>query len=168
MLGITTKLHRQLIPKEGTAPQRDTEFLQLGIHYRDCRLAREMRDEPGAVSAGDRAPDAPCLSAEGARVRLFDLFRGPHFTLLGFGSGFRDGHAEVSAAFGSSVRTHTILAAGTNGESAAILDNEGHAHRSYGILKATQVLVRPDGYIGLVTEDGSSNSIRAYLNDLAG
>jgi|HubBroStandDraft_6_1064221.scaffolds.fasta_scaffold111135_3 2-polyprenyl-6-methoxyphenol hydroxylase-like FAD-dependent oxidoreductase len=168
MLGITSKLHRQLIPKEGAAPQRDTEFLQLGIHYRDCRLAREMREAGGALRAGDRAPDAPCRDAQGARMRLFDLFRGPHFTLLGFGPESGEAGAEVARAFGAAVHTHTILAAATTVDSTAILDDEGHAHHAYGILKATQVLVRPDGYIALVTEDCSANEIRDYIRELYG
>jgi FAD binding domain len=167
MLGITTKLHRELLPKEGASSgQRGPEFLQLGINYRESRLAREMRAEPGAVQAGDRAPDAPCHRRDGSRVRLFDLFRGPHFTLLGFGPGFKDAQEEIAAEFGAAVHAHTVLPVGEEGEdSAAIVDSEGHAYRAYEIGKSTQILVRPDGYIGLVTEEDSAGAVRGYLRE---
>ena len=54
---------------------------QLGLGYRESSLTRETRPEPGPVQAGDRAPDA---RADG--VRLFDAFRGPHWTLLTVGT----------------------------------------------------------------------------------
>jgi hypothetical protein len=37
----------------------------------------------GKLRAGDRAPDAICQNPSG-RIRLFDVFRGSHFTLLAF------------------------------------------------------------------------------------
>jgi hypothetical protein len=54
---------------------------QLDISYRDGGLALDDRSAPGQLRAGDRAPDG--ITDDG--TRLFDLFRGPQFTLLGFG-----------------------------------------------------------------------------------
>lgn len=54
---------------------------QLDISYRNGPLAVDDRAEPGQLRAGDRAPGG-ALDDGG---RLFDVFRGPDFTLLAFG-----------------------------------------------------------------------------------
>ncbi|MFC4589628.1 FAD-dependent monooxygenase [Sphaerisporangium corydalis] len=54
---------------------------QIGLHYRESPLSAP--GPAGRPRAGDRAPDGTAVQAgTGTRVRLFDLFRGPHFTLL--------------------------------------------------------------------------------------
>jgi hypothetical protein len=165
MLGITSKLHRDSL--QGTIGdyrhRLGPETLQLGINYRNSSLTREERESPGCVRAGDRAPDAPCHTAAGAPLRLFDAFRGPHFTLLGFDS------LDV-AGVPAPVRACLIVRAGEPAEAAiidtVIVDTEGHARRAYDAQDGTLVLVRPDGYIGLITERGSDGSIREYLKPL--
>jgi 2-polyprenyl-6-methoxyphenol hydroxylase-like FAD-dependent oxidoreductase len=71
VLGLSTRVHRGEV-RRGTATTG-----QLGLGYRESSLAAETRHTPGPVRAGDRAPDAV---VDG--VRLFDTFRGPHWTLL--------------------------------------------------------------------------------------
>ncbi|MFJ9081257.1 FAD-dependent monooxygenase [Streptomyces sp. NPDC102384] len=77
ILGISTRIHRAGAADQHT--QRGDEVRQLGIGYRESTLTRETR--PGladdALRAGDRAPDG-----RRGGVRLFDAFRGPHWTLL--------------------------------------------------------------------------------------
>jgi hypothetical protein len=161
MLGITTKLYRQIIPKKGDDVQRGSEFLQLGINYREARLSKDMRNAPDGVRAGDRAPDAPCRCGDGTQVRLF--------TWLGFGADFQDAQKRIQGALGPAVAAHTIIPAAErfiNEEDAgATHDADGHAYRAYGIEKNTQVLVRPDGYIGFMTEDGAADGVLAYLSE---
>ncbi|GGS82053.1 FAD-dependent monooxygenase [Streptomyces sp. KD18] len=72
MLGLSTRIHRG-------QDRRGAATRQLGIHLRESPLSRETRDglPEGALVAGDRAPDG---RRDG--IRLFDLYRGPHFTLL--------------------------------------------------------------------------------------
>ena len=82
LLGITTKLHRTAFTGNLSDQRRGPETLQLGIHYRESSLARDERAAPASLQAGDRAPDAPCHNTAGKPIRLFDLFRGPHCTLL--------------------------------------------------------------------------------------
>jgi len=41
--------------------------------------------------------------------------------------------------------------------------SEGHAHRAYDVQSPTLVLVRPDGYIGLIAEGASTASVHDYL-----
>ncbi|WDO06580.1 FAD-dependent monooxygenase [Streptomyces murinus] len=77
MLELSTGVHRGEV-------QRGRATVQLGVGYRDSSLSAETRTDPGPVRAGDRAPDAEVPGdAEVSGGRLFDLFRGPHWTLLG-------------------------------------------------------------------------------------
>jgi len=161
ILGITSKLHREMMPKETLdAGQRDAEFLQLGIRYRGGRLARELRSKPTEIQAGDRAPDSPCRSGDGTPVRIFDLLRGPHFTLLQFGPDFRDANE-------AGLHVHRIVRPGELPDASSVVDSEGHAYRVYGVSKPTQFLVRPDGYVGLITESLNDSEVRQYLKELS-
>ncbi|WP_405828933.1 FAD-dependent oxidoreductase [Streptomyces sp. NBC_00105] len=120
MLGLSTRIHRGEARRGGATGQ-------LGIGYRDSALAVETRDglAEGALRAGDRAPD-------GVRggLRLFDEFRGTHWTLLtvGAGSGLTD-LPDLSGLPGlAAVRTVRIP-----------------AYEAYG---DGLFLIRPDGYVG--------------------
>ncbi|WP_221347778.1 FAD-dependent oxidoreductase [Streptomyces beigongshangae] len=115
MLGLSTGVHRGQV-RRGAATQ------QLGLGYRGSALAVETRaDLPeDALHAGDRAPD-------GIRggVRLFDAFRGPHWTLLTVGT-----DAGVPGLPG--VRTVRVP-----------------AYEAYG---TGVFLIRPDGHVGWAGE----------------
>ena len=167
VLGISTRLHQKTIDGDADAMRRDDPVLrQLSVNYRGGRLAEELRSIPGSLRAGDRAPDAPGRSADGTPVRLFDLFRGPHSTLIGFDL---DQHLsdELSKVFGDRLPVHPIGAPGAVGVD--VVDAEGHARRAYGIdptaRSSTLFLVRPDGYVGLVLEvaDGPDAAVAAEV-----
>ncbi|MFJ8106998.1 FAD-dependent monooxygenase [Streptomyces sp. NPDC096132] len=70
VLGLSTAIHRD-------EARRGAGTRQLGLNYRDSSLSDETRTAPGALRAGDRVPD---MTVNG--VRLFDLLRGPEWTLL--------------------------------------------------------------------------------------
>ncbi|MFF8379488.1 FAD-dependent monooxygenase [Streptomyces sp. NPDC015661] len=131
VLGISTRIHRASSEGEGT--QRGAEVQQLGLGYRDSTLAVETRDglADDALRAGDRAPDGPC--GEG---RLFDLFRGPHFTLLAVG-------VPLPASAPEQLRTARLT-----------------AYEPYG---TGLFLIRPDGYVGWAgaTADGLHDYLTA-------
>ncbi|MFC3578418.1 FAD-dependent oxidoreductase [Streptomyces yaanensis] len=112
MLGLSTDIHR------GEA-RRGVATRQLGLGYRDSSLARETRTNPGPVRPGDRAPDG---TVDG--VRLFDTFRGPHWTLLALGT-------EAPEVPGT---VHVV---------------RGGPHATYG---TGLFLIRPDGYVGWAGE----------------
>lgn len=116
MLGLSTRIHRG-------EEQRGAATMQLGLGYRGGPLAS---GGAGALEAGDRAPDGPL---PGGR-RIFDLFRGPHFTLLAVGT-----DSELPVLDGAPVHIHRI-----------------EAYEPYG---KGLFLVRPDGYIGWAGEDMS-------------
>ncbi|WP_369376851.1 FAD-dependent monooxygenase [Streptomyces sp. cg36] len=111
VLGLSTRLHREALLGEGS--RRGSEVKGLGIDYRGGPLAS---GRAGALEAGDRAPDG--VRPEG---RLFDLFRGPHFTLLAFGT-------ELPPLEAPLVHAHAL-----------------GPYEAYG---EGLFLVRPDGYVG--------------------
>jgi 2-polyprenyl-6-methoxyphenol hydroxylase-like FAD-dependent oxidoreductase len=128
VLGLSTRLHN------GRTVHRDPQTNQLGVGYRGAALADPAWEGP--LRPGDRAPDGQCRDAAGRTVRLFDLFRGPHWTLLAVGAG-------STGAGGELLRGHAVEAA-------------------YDLPAGTFVLVRPDGYLGLVTAD--PDRLAGYLD----
>jgi 2-polyprenyl-6-methoxyphenol hydroxylase-like FAD-dependent oxidoreductase len=112
MLGLSTRIHRG-------EERRGAATMQLGLGYRGGPLASGGSGAGGALEAGDRAPDGPL---PGGR-RLFDLFRGPHFTLLAVGT-----DAELPPLDAQLVHVHRI-----------------DTYEPYG---KGLFLIRPDGYVG--------------------
>lgn len=114
-------------------------------------MADPQRDK--GVLAGDRAPDAPVTGAGGLATRLFGLFQGPHWTLLGY----EVDTASIPAPRGG-LRIHTIGAGGD------ILDTGGHVRSAYGISPGQWVLVRPDGYVAAVLDTPDLGAVESYLD----
>jgi hypothetical protein len=104
--------------------RRGPETEQLGISYRDGAWPATARG-PGTGHRTRRSDEA------GRAVRLFDVFRGPHATLLRFGGA-------PDPAVGDGVRS---LAA------------TGDSDAAYGVAGAGHPLIRPDGHIGTVSAD---------------
>jgi 2-polyprenyl-6-methoxyphenol hydroxylase-like FAD-dependent oxidoreductase len=142
------------------------ETTALGLGYRWSSLARRTGTHDTSLRAGDRAPDAPCHdTAKATPTRLFDIFAGPHFTLLGFGEASADALKSVAAetaGTGCAVRT-CALDAGPCGD---LTDTGGHARTAYGIKDDALVLIRPDNYLALVTAAGDGAGVLDYLRDL--
>ncbi|WP_174412526.1 FAD-dependent monooxygenase [Nocardia tenerifensis] len=146
VLDVTTRSHRRDF-RDAEPGHEAPDIFQLRVNYRGGPLAVDAREKPGTVRAGDRAPDARCGDST-----LFDLFRGTHFTVLGFGAETDRAVAEIVGAQGERVRGQMLEV----GDSAAF--------RNYDIDPAgpgTLVLVRPDGYIGVVAAD--PGPIQDYL-----
>ncbi|MEU8361198.1 FAD-dependent oxidoreductase [Nonomuraea sp. NPDC048882] len=106
MLGLSTDLH------DRKSVKRDEETYQLSLSYRGGSLAGH---------GGDRVPDGGVRLADGTEARMFDLLRGPHFTLLA---------AEPWSGGGPEVRAYRVA-------------------EPYGGERYT--LIRPDGYVGIST-----------------
>ncbi|HEX4248501.1 MAG TPA: FAD-dependent monooxygenase [Pseudonocardia sp.] len=134
----------------GNRGELGTEALQLGINYRGGPLAGLGSDGGSAAGpqAGDRAPDAPLLAPDGRRVRLFELLRGPHWTLVGFD--------RVPVRPAGPVH---VVAVGPD-----LVDDGGQARETYGAAPGELVLIRPDGYIGIRSTD--AGAVDAYLRAL--
>jgi 2-polyprenyl-6-methoxyphenol hydroxylase-like FAD-dependent oxidoreductase len=129
----------------------------LGQGYRWSPLAAGSGN--GTLQPGDRAPDAPCRAADGHRVRLFELFAGPHFTLLAFGPGAARACAELDDIPGELLTIHAIGPGGLD-------DAGGHARRAYGIDGDALVLVRPDGHIAVLSAGADTGPVRAWFDGI--
>jgi hypothetical protein len=160
LLGITSELLDVVLDaiKEtggGVDAVATSELTQLRLRYPWSRLSRRTASRPDGPQPGDRAPDAPLRDAvTGSPVRLFDLFRGPHFTLLDLG----EHPAAVPGDIGPDIVKYYRIGPG------GLLDDEGHAARAYGT--GTLVMVRPDGYIGLVADPAEPGTVAEYLRVL--
>ncbi|TYB47379.1 FAD-dependent oxidoreductase [Nonomuraea sp. PA05] len=119
VLGLSAGLH------DKKSVKRDEETYQLSLSYRGGSLAR---------SGGERVPDGPVELADGRRARMFDLLRGPHFTLLS-----PDPAPRVQKR-GPEVRAYVPAQPREN---------------------ARHTLIRPDGYVGIATS--SPEELAAYL-----
>ncbi|AHH19231.1 putative pentachlorophenol 4-monooxygenase PcpB [Nocardia nova SH22a] len=133
VLGLSAELLNKHVEGHEDAMERGPETHQLGISYRRA-------GDTAVLTAGDRAPDAPLLRADGSSLRLFDLFRGPHATLLSFG-------APADVPRGSGERAYSIVAPDAPAGPDRLVAVDGHAFADYAATAGTRVLVRPDGYL---------------------
>ncbi|WIV58453.1 FAD-dependent monooxygenase [Amycolatopsis nalaikhensis] len=138
VLGVTSELLRKYIDGDDDAHRRGEDTQQLDITYRGGPLSPAGT---GALRPGDRAPDAPLVDANGKRVRLFELFRGPHATELLFGDGETTGYR--------------ILPAGSVATGPDLVDEGGHAYEAYDVQPGTRVLIRPDNYVWSISRAAS-------------
>jgi 2-polyprenyl-6-methoxyphenol hydroxylase-like FAD-dependent oxidoreductase len=150
MLGLSTRLLDEV--KQGTM-RRDRATRQLDLGYPDSSLALQERGDEG-VQAGDRAPDAPVRGAAGQPTRLFALFRGPHWTLLGCEA------SRAAVAPRPALHVHIV---GPRGD---IVDDGGHFRDAYGVSPGDWVLVRPDGYVGAVVGADNVPMVERYLAEV--
>ncbi len=81
MLGLSSGL---LEAHKRGEMRRGREVRQLDLAYPESSLTLERPVRTSGPLAGDRAPDAPIRGSAGERQRLFSLFKGPHWTLLGY------------------------------------------------------------------------------------
>lgn len=135
--------------------RRDASTIQLDVNYRGSVLARDDRDDTALLRVGDRAPDATRLMTVDGKHRLFDLTRGGRFTLLRFGS------APAVEAAPSDLRILHVV--GQPADPDDIADTEGHLVSAYGAADRTLVLIRPDGYVALISDAGDVSAVSHYL-----
>jgi choline dehydrogenase-like flavoprotein len=88
------------------------------------------------------------------RKYLFDVFRGPHFTLLGLG----ELSAPALGRLGADIVKPYLIGPG------GLVDDGGHVARAYG--EDVLVLVRPDGYVGLIADAGDASAVASYVRSL--
>ncbi|NWD67112.1 FAD-dependent oxidoreductase [Pseudomonas gingeri] len=150
MLGLSTRL---LDAQTQGNMRRGREVQQLDIGYPESSLALAAAVAVnGGLVAGDRAPDAPVRGAGGQSTRLFDVFRGGHWTLLGY------------AVERGSVQPRPGLHIHTFGPHGDLFDTGGHFRDAYNPAVGDWLLVRPDGYIGAMVAAGEVALLEAYLD----
>ena len=145
---------------------------QLRVRYPHSPLSAE--DGSGwrhAPAPGDRAREAD-VTMDGQRIRLYDVFRGTHHTVLLF-----TGHGDTARPAATLCRvaeqieqTHPgmvkayVVSAERSADHPAILgDATLSAHRQYGISSASAFVIRPDKHIGYRGRPVDSDRLRADL-----
>lgn len=151
MLGLASKLLEAA--KQGDM-RRGREVHQLDLGYPGSSLGLESPQRVGGLLGGDRAPDAPIRGAAGESTRLFELFKGTHWTLLGY---------EVDRGAISPRAGLHIHAFGPRGD---LIDEGGHFHDAYAPAAGDWVLVRPDGYIGAIVSADNVEALDGYLRNV--
>jgi 2-polyprenyl-6-methoxyphenol hydroxylase-like FAD-dependent oxidoreductase len=164
VLGLSSKLYRQITSQDEDRLRGDAVTLQLGITYKAMSLSRQSRETSLKVSAGDRAPDAPGLRADGMPLRLFETFRGPHFTLLRL---FPESEytAENDREMLHVVNVVAQASTRPSNSTLTFVDSFGHVADAYG--QGECVLVRPDGYIGWIGGPEQQADLPEYLKQVS-
>jgi hypothetical protein len=90
-------------------------------------------------------------SAGGPATRLFSLFQGPHWTLIGY----ETDRTVLAPRPGLRIR---IVGAHSD-----LIDDGAHFKDAYGLLPDEWVLVRPDGYVGAIVGTGDMAALERYL-----
>ncbi|MDH6263612.1 FAD-dependent oxidoreductase [Bradyrhizobium sp. BR13661] len=148
MLGLSTKLLDAA--KRGDI-RRGREVQQLDIGYPGSPLALEKPERAEGLFAGDRAPDARLRGAAGQPLRLFELLRGPHWTLLGY----QVKRGAVPARTG--LHIHCV------GPTEELIDESEDFRRAYAVSSGDWVLLRPDGYIGAFVGSEQIDTLTRFL-----
>jgi len=138
---------------------------QLAIGYRFSSLSTRSVGVLGGPEPGDRAPDALCRDAAGGPVRLFDVYRGPHFTVLGFGAGCAGALARLGRRFPGPVRCRLVGPAPEPDVDPEVdlVDQHGAARAAYRIDDDLLVVIRPDGYVGCTARPADDTAVGDYL-----
>jgi len=148
MLGLATQL---LDAQKRGEMRRGREVQQLDIGYPGSSLAFDTFGHERLLQAGYRAPDAPVRTAAGQSIRLFDLFKGPHWTLLAYQCD-TDGLKQRTGLH--------IYRFGTGG---TLIDHAGHFCDAYAPKVGEWILVRPDGYIGAIVASKDVERLEDYF-----
>jgi hypothetical protein len=148
MLGLAT----DLLEKAKTGDmRRGREVHQLDLGYPGSPLSIQPETRTLGVFAGDRAPDG-LLQGPNGPIRLFDLYRGAHWTLLAQGGD--PAHLPVQTP---KLRVVQI------GRGGAYQDLQSRIEAIYGLADGETALVRPDGYVGAIINALDRPRLEHYL-----
>ncbi|MFD8235983.1 FAD-dependent oxidoreductase [Streptomyces sp. NPDC059696] len=153
VLGLSTDKWGGIAKLDPSSMKRGKDEQQLALTYYGGPLAPADGMRTGTLRAGDRAPDAELLGADGTGTRLFDAFRGPFFTAIAYGpDAARDLELLSWPTAGAQLKRLTVGTSATDG--LGFLDPENTLKDAYGLTGDTLLLIRPDGYIGhIATRD---------------
>jgi 2-polyprenyl-6-methoxyphenol hydroxylase-like FAD-dependent oxidoreductase len=147
VLGLSTAKWGGIAKLDPSSMKRGKDEQQLALTYYGGPLAPADGVRTETLRVGDRAPDAELRGADGAGIRLFDLFRGPHFTALAYGPrAARD--LERIAWPTAGARLKRLAVGPTVADGPGFSDPAKTLRRAYGLTGDALLLIRPDGYIG--------------------
>jgi 2-polyprenyl-6-methoxyphenol hydroxylase-like FAD-dependent oxidoreductase len=130
---------------------------QIGINYRDASLSAQDRDAGFKVHAGDRMP---YFTLTGTGESIYDSLRAPKFHYLRF-TNSSDASCETTAP--------ENVGDGIVGEFDLFVDCHviplcPAVEKAFGTTRPFAALLRPDNYIGYISDDTSPAALRAYFD----
>jgi len=139
-----------------------TTMAELTVNYRGSSLSvHHGRHHHGAARAGDHAPDpVGLLRPDSTPVAVEELLTRPGFLLLARRDDSLDEMRRVLGDLGSVVQ---VVRNGASG--IGVDDPDDVLARAYGWGSEGFALVRPDGYLGLVSDSADAGVLRDYLAD---
>lgn len=154
----------------GTSVLREAQLL---IGYRDSPLVDPDSGGPEPLP-GNRAPDCRGLTGDIAAypVRLFDLLRSPHHTLLLYADAgtvpgqLRDCATAARAAARGRLNVFAVLAPGAPADGLGVPrvhDRDGDFRRQYAARAPEAVVVRPDAHISARFPRPTPAALAAHL-----
>ncbi|EIW78235.1 hypothetical protein CONPUDRAFT_167288 [Coniophora puteana RWD-64-598 SS2] len=185
MLNITTAiLDKTIGPNRGpveSAMERGRILFMLGVNYRTSPIVLDefsagippvpayQLDRSDELVAGDRAPDAPGLVEGSATVRLFDIFKPTHHTVLVFAPDVQvaaDIVKSLEAYFAFACSVVILPASAILGSpipsARVVVDKDNYAHTHYLIKDEPRVIiVRPDSVVGAIV--AGSSGVHKYF-----
>lgn len=155
VLGLSTQKYEAIGKLSTASIKRGKDETQLSISYRLGPLAPQSANLSAARHAGDRAPDANLLDSNKRSVRLFEVLRGPQFTLVAFGAEAAEELAQIECPTRGAKLTRVTIGAGKSDQAELTLEDvQSSFQTNYGLDKNALILIRPDGYIGqIATQD---------------
>lgn len=133
---------------------------ELGISYSSSSLTQLMSDENRmGPKPGDRAPDAKGLHGNHFDGNIFDLIRGPHWTVLVFTDKYG---LSLPLKDSNDLHIHRISKSNVKNTD-QLIDSKGNAYRIYNSIGNDMVLIRPDGYIAMRSNINDAKIMSDYL-----
>ncbi len=134
------------------------QLSEVAVNYRDSALSVDRGGHHhGTVRAGEHAPDPA-----GVTPAIEDLLARPGFLVLA-STATAGPLEEVLGDLGAVIRV-----VGEGAGEGRVVDPEGAIARTYGIGTDGFALVRPDGYLALVSDSADPAILRDYLVDVLG
>jgi 2-polyprenyl-6-methoxyphenol hydroxylase-like FAD-dependent oxidoreductase len=150
VLGLSTKKYQAIGKLDPASIRRGKDEQQLGITYQGGPLAGSV-DGAAGLHAGDRAPDAVLVDNAGKQLRLFDAYRGPHFTAVAFGDQAARALNDLPWPMMGAPLKRLAIDAQSSTADLVLTDGNGSFRESYGVSEDTLFLVRPDGYLASIS-----------------
>lgn len=166
VLGLSTKKYDGMSRLDPASLKRGKDEQQLALTYFGGPLAPDDSDRTRTLRVGDRMPDAVLTGEDGQHVRLFDVFRGPHFTAVAHGP--HAVHALSRLEWPSTGARLKRIAVGstTEGVDEVLSDSAGTLGSVHGLTEDTLLLVRPDGCIGHISTEDFLTSARTVIRTM--
>jgi 3-(3-hydroxy-phenyl)propionate hydroxylase len=180
-------LAARVLPNIGALIQGSADLQQLTVAYPASPLNEDRLSGLGdllrrrAPKAGERAPDADVIAADGSSTTIFSHLYNPDgwswgWSLLAFDGRKAEAMPELRSALSAArpwawLRPRLILAAAVAGpdDPVALSDLDSVAHAAYGIdSMPALVLVRPDGHIAFRGPADRPERLSAYCRKIFG